>query len=155
MQAKNPAQLKFSFLQAGSGNWIFSPSMVRIRFLWNNSSLALNTEANSQYSTVGFHLMKVYSCRYSVAPPNTAMIARLTHSIACTLRWRSQTQAIWPNVAMIATAVAMRIGAWLGAMPAPSQRVAKSYAIESFAPAILKATKKRMTGNRSKRNFMG
>ena len=62
---------------------------------------------NSQYSTVGFHLMKVSSCSNRVAPPNTAMIARLTHSIVSTLPRRSQDQRTWPNVAAMATAVAV------------------------------------------------
>ena len=57
------------------------------------------------------------------------MIAKLTHCIAATLRPRASTQPTCAKVAAIATAVAAKM------------------------PANWKATKKRMTGKKSKRNF--
>ena len=62
---------------------------------------------NNQYSTVGFHLMKVSSCSHSVAPPKITMIDRLTHSMVSTFLWRSQDQPTWQIVAPMATAVAV------------------------------------------------
>ena len=48
--------------------------------------------------------MKVSSCSNSVAPPNTAMIARLAHSIGSTRLPRSLSQPTCTKVAAIATA---------------------------------------------------
>jgi hypothetical protein len=79
--------------------------MTRTRFR-RKASAPASTAPKSQYSTVGFHLMKVSSCRSSVAPPNSTMIARLAHSIGSTCRPRSLSHATWTKVAAIATPVA-------------------------------------------------
>src|ERR1700743_3453473 len=112
------------------GSVICLPIIASIRFLLNASCEATSATENAQYSTVGFHLMNVSLCSTSVAPPNTVTTPRLTHSIGSTLRWRKATHAICTSVATIATAVAVKM------------------------PQILKATKNRMIGNRSNRNFI-
>ena len=62
--------------------------------------------AKIQYSTVGFHLMKLSSCSHRVAPPNSTMMPRLTHIMVSTLWPRSLTQPICPKLATMATRVA-------------------------------------------------
>ena len=106
MTAKKPAQLHSRRDQAASGSCNWAPMMERIRLRLNTSWPADRTSANSQYSTVGFHLMKVSSCRNSVAPPNTTMMARLTQSMVSTFLPRSLSQPTWAKVAAMATPVA-------------------------------------------------
>ena len=50
--------------------------------------------------------MKVSSCKRSVAPPKTAMIAKLSQWIVATRPLRQRKYAIWMTDAAIATAVA-------------------------------------------------
>ena len=90
----------------------------------------IKTVAINQYNTVGFHLINVSSWDISVAPPKMTITAKLIHIILSTWRLRNQSQAICAIAATIATAVAMKI----------------SYS--------LNATKNKITGNRSKRNFI-
>ena len=74
-----------------------------------------------------------------------------------TLRPRSMSQPIWAKVATMATPVASRIGAWAEATAPPrwpNKPEAMAAADSGFFSATLKAAKKSMTGNRSKRNFM-
>ncbi|MNT16088.1 hypothetical protein D3C72_1511760 [compost metagenome] len=106
MAAKKPAQAAFRRPHMASGRVTCFSIMARIRFLRQPMTEPTSVTANSQYSTVGFHLMKVSLCNRMVAPPNTPMISRLTHCIGSTLPWRKRTQAIWNTVAIIATAVA-------------------------------------------------
>ena len=61
MITKNAAQLALSFRQTGAGRVSCVPIMARIRFLPNARSETSRIAPNSQYSTVGFHLMKVSS----------------------------------------------------------------------------------------------
>ncbi|MNT45270.1 hypothetical protein D3C72_1818450 [compost metagenome] len=107
MAAKKPAQAAFRRAHTGSGRVTCFSIMARIRFLRQPITEPSSAAANIQYSTVGFHLMKVSLCSTRVAPPNTAMISRLTHCIGSTLRWRNQTQPICSTVAPMATAVAV------------------------------------------------
>ena len=128
--AEKIAQITLNLLQIACGSVICLPIIASIRFLLNASCDTISTTEKAQYSTVGFHLMKVSLCRTSVAPPNTVTTPRLTHSIGSTLRCRKATHAICTSVATIATAVAVKM------------------------PHTLKATKNRMIGNRSNRNFI-
>src|SRR5438552_7271507 len=73
--------------------------------------------------------MNVSSCSSSVAPPKTPMMTRLAHCIFETLWRRQSDQPMRSAVAAMATAVATKMS------------------------VNLNATKKRMTGKRSKRNF--
>src|ERR1035437_9906935 len=104
---------------------------MRIRFLSKKARENNIAEAKNQYSTVGFHLMKFSLCVSKVAPPKTTMMPRLTHSVVSTLPCRHFTQATWAKVAAMAAVVA------------------------GYTPNSLNTTKNRMTGNMSKRIFMG
>ena len=99
-------QLQLVTFQAGSGNCICEPISDFSRFLRKISWPAASVPAISQYSTVGFHLMKVSFWATIVAPPNRMITPRLTHCIGSTLPNLYRNQAIWPMVAIIATAVA-------------------------------------------------
>src|SRR4030065_2003699 len=104
--AKNRLQLRLRRCQTCSGSAIFSCSNSFIRFLLSTTFENSRMAENIQYSTVGFHLMKVSSCSNRVAPPNTAMMAKLTHSLTSTLPCRNFVQMICTIVAAIATEVA-------------------------------------------------
>src|SRR5690242_10154943 len=73
--------------------------------------------------------MKVSSRRMSVAPPKTTMMARLAHCMGATFLRRASTHPICAMVTAMASPVATKMS------------------------ATLKATKKTMTGRKSKRNF--
>ena len=97
------------------------------------------------------HWMNIGLRKYRVAPPNTVMMAKLSHSMASTLPWRYFTQETWTMVATIATLVARRMGSWVhGKLEAWSARQAL------LLPLLksLKVTKNRMTGNRSNSSFI-
>ncbi len=68
---KNPAQLRFNLFQSESFICILEPIIALIRFFWKMILDRSNIVANAQYSTVGFHLMKVSSRSANVAPPRT------------------------------------------------------------------------------------
>ncbi len=59
MTAKNATQAKFSRCQTLAGSSICSPISMRRMFLPNSSGLSQNASPIAQYSTLGFHLMKV------------------------------------------------------------------------------------------------
>ena len=61
MQAKKATQLHKRRTHAGSGNCICLPIIERIRFFENANWDTASAAANIQYSTVGFHWMKVLS----------------------------------------------------------------------------------------------
>ena len=73
MMAKKTIQLQLVTRHAGSGSSSCEPIRVLSRFLRNTSCPAIKVPAMSQYSTVGFHLMKVSFCSAIVAPPNSTM----------------------------------------------------------------------------------
>ena len=62
-----------------------SPISVCSRFLRKTNWLTQNDRPIAQYSTLGFHLMKVSLWNQTVAPPSTMTSARLTHSISVDL----------------------------------------------------------------------
>src|SRR3569833_1744958 len=111
MTAKKPAQAWLSFSHTISGSAICLPIMLRIRFLPNANWLISSAAANTQYSTVGFHLMKFSSWKLMVAPPKMVMMSSETHSFGSTRLRRSSRKPNRPSEARSATAVASRIGA--------------------------------------------
>lgn len=106
MARKNRLQTRFSRPHIGSGSDTCCSIMARIRFLRSSTALPSSTTPNIQYSTVGFHLMKVSLWKISVAPPNTTMMSSDSHCMASTLRCLNHTHAICATVATIATVVA-------------------------------------------------
>ena len=90
MTAKNAAQLQFRVRHALSGNCSCAPMTERNRFLRNTSWPISRAPPMSQYSTVGFHLMKVSLWASKVAPPNSTITPRLTHCMGSTLPWRTR-----------------------------------------------------------------
>src|SRR6185369_14433142 len=155
MKMKKTIQDRLTLLQTASGRVNCSPSMSLMAFFFMTSALKPMLMANTQYRMVGFHLMKVSSWKISVRLPKTTTSTRLTQSILSTLPWRNQTQAIWATVAAMTTTVASRIGACLMSTAAePSREPTQLAASSGFFSEYLKATKKRMTGKRSKSSFM-
>src|SRR5258706_12405237 len=103
--------------------------MVLIRFLPSSGAIA-STAPNRQYTTVGFHGMKVLSCRISVRLPNTSTQAALIQSVPWIFFLLRASHEIWPTVTAMATAVATKMS------------------------QMRRATRNDPTGRRSKRNFI-
>ncbi len=68
--------------------------------------LTQNASPIAQYSTLGFHLMKVALWNQIVAPPSTTTSAKVIHSIMSTFLRLASSQVICTPVAMITTIVA-------------------------------------------------
>ena len=85
IRAKKTIQLQLVTRQAGSGNCIWDPIRDFRRFLRKINWPAASVPAIIQYSTVGFHLMKVSLWATMVAPPNRTITPRLTHCMGSTL----------------------------------------------------------------------
>src|SRR5690606_31547695 len=126
---KNSAQLRLSFSHAGAGSSICLPSSRCIRLRPNSRRAPSKAPPNSQYSTVGFHLMKTSLCSHSVAPPKMTMTDRLIQCVAsiCLPVARSQMTC--------------------------ARAVARAPAVAAEMSASRYAMKNRISGNRSNRNF--
>ena len=85
MAAKKDVQAQLSWRHTGAGSSICLPMSDWMKFLRNTSWPTSSVPPMSQYSTVGFHLMKVSLCASSVAPPNTTITPRLSHCMGSTL----------------------------------------------------------------------
>ena len=85
MAAKKPLQAQFKVFQAWSGSCTWPPIRLLIKFLRSKSWPTKSAAPISQYSTVGFHLIKFSSWASSVAPPNSTITPRLTHCMGSTL----------------------------------------------------------------------
>src|SRR5947208_593558 len=104
--------------------------------------------------------MKVGLWNQTVAPPSTTTRPNVTHSITSTFLPRSSWVATCISVATITTSVASSTGASSAPTTppetmAPKWSVVKRAASSGCASAILNVPKKRMTGRKSNRNFIG
>ena len=77
----------------------------------NRLALAHSASAITQYSTLGFHLMKVSLWNHTVAPPSTTISPRLTHSMVSIFLPRVFSQATCSAVAAMTTSVDSSTGA--------------------------------------------
>ncbi|MNI36052.1 hypothetical protein D3C77_653430 [compost metagenome] len=78
----------------------------------NNRRAITSAPPNSQYSTVGFHLMNTSLCSQMVAPPKTRMTVRFTQCMASVGRPVTFNQTICNTAAAMATAVAVKMSVY-------------------------------------------
>src|SRR5450631_2286942 len=84
---KKAIQAKFRRCQTVAGRSSCSPIIVWSRFLRKKVWLTQNDKPMAQYSTLGFHLMKVALWNHTVAPPSTTTSTKVIHNIM-SIFWR-------------------------------------------------------------------
>ena len=73
-------------IQIRSGNSSWAPSISLRKLFLKTQTVTASAIAMAAYSTVGFHLMKRSSCRYSVRAPNARIMPSVIFCMVVTLR---------------------------------------------------------------------